>query len=92
MRKKHKERNSKNMILLSFIVVAGILFIGAAFFFSNQSGDEGGTPSIAVDQQLIDYGDVKFNTNKSFSIKVTNTGDGVLRFTEKPYVEILEGC
>jgi hypothetical protein len=52
----------------------------------------GGTPSIAVDQQKIDYGDVKFGVNKTFAIKVTNTGDGKLRFKEKPYIEVLEGC
>jgi hypothetical protein len=45
-----------------------------------------------VDQQKIDYGDVKFGVNKTFTIKVTNTGDGTLRFSEEPYVEVLEGC
>jgi hypothetical protein len=45
-----------------------------------------------VDQQLIDYGDVKFNVEKTFAIKVTNTGDGTLRFKEDPYVEVVEGC
>ena len=55
-------------------------------------GDGGGSPSIAVDQQKIDYGDVKFNVEKTFAIKVTNTGDGTLRFKEEPYIEVLEGC
>lgn len=53
---------------------------------------DGGTPSIAVDQQKIDYGDVKFGVNKTFAIKVTNTGDGTLRFKEKPYIQLLQGC
>ncbi len=48
--------------------------------------------SIAVDQQQIDYGDVKFGVNKTFAIKVTNTGDGTLRFKEEPYIQVLEGC
>jgi hypothetical protein len=30
--------------------------------------------------------------NKTFAIKVTNTGDGLLRFKEKPYIQVLEGC
>ena len=60
--------------------------------FKLYDGDGGGTPSIAVDQQQIDYGDVKFGVEKTFAIKVTNTGDGTLRFKEDPYVEVVEGC
>jgi hypothetical protein len=88
-RKKQKQRKSFPWPL---IVLGGILLIVAIFFFTNQGGDGGGTPSIAVDQQKIDYGDVKFGVNKTFAIKVTNTGDGTLRFKEEPYIEVLEGC
>ncbi len=66
------------------VVFGGILLIVAAFFFANQGGD-GGTPAIAVDQQRINYGDVKFNVEKTLTIKITNTGDGILRFKEEPY-------
>ncbi len=51
-----------------------------------------GQPSLKVDQELIDYGDVKFNTNKSFAIKLTNVGDQPLVISEDPYVEVKEGC
>jgi mannose-1-phosphate guanylyltransferase len=47
---------------------------------------------IAVDRQTIDYGYVKFGETRAFEFAVTNAGDGVLRFKEKPYIEILEGC
>jgi len=47
---------------------------------------------VAVDQQKIDYGDVKFGVEKTFAVKITNTGDGTLRFKEQPYIEVLEGC
>ena len=92
MSKKHKKQKQRQVIPWPLIIIGGLLLIAAAFFFANQGGDGGGTPSIAVDQQKIDYGDVKFNVEKTFAIKITNTGDGTLRFKEDPYIEILEGC
>ena len=68
------------------------MLVIAALFLARQNGAGGGTPFIVVDQQKIDYGDVKFNVEKTFAIKVTNTGDGTLRFKEDPYIEVLEGC
>jgi hypothetical protein len=92
MSKKHNKQKQRKGFLWTFIAIGGILLIVATFFFANQGGGDGGTPSIAVDQQKIDYGDVKFNVEKTFAIKVTNTGDGTLRFKEEPYIEVLEGC
>ncbi|MBI2758902.1 MAG: hypothetical protein HYX49_09515 [Chloroflexi bacterium] len=88
---KQKQKKSFPWVLLAF---GGVLIITAIIIlFANRGGgDGGGTPSIAVDQQKIDYGDVKFGVNKTFAIKVTNTGDGTLRFKEEPYIEVLEGC
>ena len=88
--KKYMKQKKKNFPWL-LLVLGGILVAAAAFLFTRQD-NAGGTPSIAVDQQKIDYGDVKFGVNKTFAIKVTNTGDGTLRFKEDPYIEIVEGC
>ena len=93
MSKKHKRQKQRKNFPWPLVAIGGVLLIIAAFFLANQSGgDGGGTPSISVDQQKIDYGDVKFNVEKTFAIKVTNTGDGPLRFKDKPYIEVLEGC
>jgi hypothetical protein len=93
MSKKYQRKKQRKRFPWALVAIGGVLLIIVAFFFANQdSGDGGGTPSIAVDQQKIDYGDVKFNIEKTFAIKVTNTGDGTLRFTEDPYIEVLEGC
>lgn len=90
MSKKHRRQKPQKRFPWALAILGGILLIAAAFLFAGQDG--GGTPSIAVDQQRIDYGDVKFNVEKTFAVKVTNTGDGTLRFTEEPYIEVLEGC
>jgi len=92
MSKKNRRQKQKKSFPWWLLAIGGVLLVMSAFFFANQSGNDGGTPSITVDQQKIDYGDVKFNVNKTFAIKVTNTGDGTLRFKEAPYIEVLEGC
>src|SRR5512142_1272899 len=74
-----------------FIGIDGALWI-AAFLFANRTADAGGTPSIAVDQQKIDFGYVKLGGYRSFKIKVTNNGTGTLRFKETPYIEVVKGC
>ena len=92
MSKKHRKNRQRKSFSWPLVVFGGLLLIVVAFLFTNQGGDGGGTPSIAVDQQKIDYGDVKFNVEKTFAIKITNNGDGILRFKEEPYIEIFEGC
>jgi hypothetical protein len=89
-KKKFKGQKQKQNYPWLLLALGGVLLVIAAFFQANR--DRGGTPSIAVDRQKIDYGDVKFGVEKSFVIKVTNNGDGTLRFKEEPYIEVLEGC
>jgi hypothetical protein len=94
--KRKRKPQKKLSAPLIGLIIGGILLILAAVFAVfgafGDSGDGGGTPKMVVDQEKIDYGDVHFGVNKTFAIKVTNTGDGVLRFKEKPYIQVLEGC
>jgi hypothetical protein len=92
MSKKHKRQKQKQKFPWIFLALGGVFVALAVFLFARQGDDGGGTPSIAVDQQKIDYGDVKFGVEKTFAIKITNTGDGTLRFREDPYIEVAEGC
>ena len=93
-KKNQKYRKQKQRQNFPWLLVAagGALVLFAAIFFANRSADNGATPSISVDKQKIDIGTQKFGTNQTFAVKVTNTGDGTLRFTEKPYIEVVEGC
>lgn len=92
MSKKHKRRKQEQKFPWILLALGGVFVALAVFLFARQGSGGDGTPSIAVDQQKIDYGDVKFNVPKTFAIRVTNTGDGTLRFKEEPYIQILEGC
>ena len=87
--RKQKQRGNVPWLILA---LGGGLLLLAAILFANRSGDGGGTPLISVDQQKIDYGYVKFGETRSIAVKVTNTGDGNLRFKEQPYIEVVEGC
>ncbi|MCX7100124.1 MAG: hypothetical protein NTX38_01155 [Methylobacter sp.] len=95
MNKRIKREQQKMSTPLLALLIGGVLLVIAAAVFAISgtfNGDGGGTPRLVVDQEKIDYGDVHFGVNKTFAIKVTNTGDGLLRFKEKPYIQVLEGC
>ncbi|MEW5828359.1 MAG: hypothetical protein AB1846_05660 [Chloroflexota bacterium] len=77
---------------LVWMIGGGVLLLAAALFVAFGNRDGGGTPSLAVDRSVIDYGEVKLETNLTFEVTVTNTGDSTLRFKEKPYIEVREGC
>ena len=90
LRRQRNKRPSLPMILLG---VGGLLLLFVAGFIIFQNNDSGGgTPQLVVDQEMIDWGTIKDYTKKVIIIKVTNTGDGTLRFREKPYIEVVEGC
>ena len=87
---RYKKQNQRKSFPWLLVVLGGGLLLLAAVLFANRDG--GGTPSVSVDEQQIDYGYVKFGETRSIAVKVTNTGDGTLRFKEQPYIEVVEGC
>jgi len=91
--KKYRKQKQTRKFPWLFAALGGGLLLLAAVLFANRGGGDGaGTPLLSVDQNKIDYGYVTFGENRQFTLKVTNTGDGTLRFTEQPYIEVLEGC
>jgi hypothetical protein len=51
-----------------------------------------GSPSLLVDQETIDLGNVPLGQWVTVKFKVTNVGDQSLSFTQKPYVQVAAGC
>ena len=94
-KKNQKYRRQKQIRKFPWLLVAmggGLLLLAGVLLVNRNGGGSGGTPSIAIDQQKIDYGYVQFGETRSIAINVTNTGTGTLRFQENPYIEVLEGC
>jgi hypothetical protein len=93
MSRKTKKKRRQKSLPWALVALGGLLIIGAIFVVSNSSSaDSGGTPAITVEEPNVDMGYIKLGEYRSINIKVTNTGDGTLRFTEQPYIEVLEGC
>lgn len=93
MSKKTKRKRRQKSFPWALVVLGGVVIIGAIFVFSNRgSADNSGTPVITIEEPNIDMGYIKLGEYRSINIKVTNNGDGTLRFKEQPYLEVLEGC
>jgi hypothetical protein len=51
-----------------------------------------GAPSLKADKEKVDLGTVRLGQTVEVTFNVANVGDKQLRFTETPYVEVVEGC
>ncbi len=97
---KFPQRKPKKKTIPVWLMVGGISLILVAVVVSLRSiGREKadievtGAPKIKVEQDVYDYGTVKLGGVPIRTVvRVTNVGDETLRFTEAPYIEVLEGC
>lgn len=93
-----KRRKSQRIWLL--LGLGGAFLIGAALFVlrGNQNPqtlaaiEVQGAPSLKADQEKIDLGNAQLGQTVKVSFRLTNVGDKPLQFSEKPYVEVVEGC
>ena len=100
---KRRDRQSRrNNLLLPLLAILGgivlLLWGGYTLWDSSQSNsvkvpiEVTGSPSLKADQELVDLGDVKLNKTVTVSFQLSNVGDKTLRFSDQPYIEVLEGC
>jgi hypothetical protein len=100
MQKKHTRKSSNqsrgNPRGMFLLVLLGVAVIAAALVFASQAGSQENAgvvgPRLSVDQEVIDFGQVKMGQPVSAAFKLTNTGDADLRLTKEPYIEVVEGC
>jgi hypothetical protein len=92
-------QNSKIPWWLIGLVAAGVILIAVVLIGGNANStptnyvpEVKGAPAVKVDKEKVDLGNVKLGQTVSVSFDVTNVGDQPLRFKEKPYVEVVEGC
>ena len=83
---------------LAFLA-GGVALLGVALFALLRPGAGGGAPlevqgapRLKVDREVIDFGDVRLGEWVQADFRVTNVGDQPLRFSETPWVELVEGC
>lgn len=98
-KKYQKKRQLKNAKWIPILVaLGGFLLIGLAFLALREKPAPGdaievtGAPSLKVDKEKVDLGDVKLGKTVDVSFQLTNVGDETLRFDEQPYIEVVEGC
>ena len=95
--KKHPRQNKKWLPIS--IALAGVVLVGLAFLAFRERPAAGGSaievsgsPSLKVDQEKVDLGDIKLGKYVQTSFVLTNVGSETLRFSKNPYIEVMEGC
>lgn len=103
--KKYARRKQRRNRWPSLLIIGGglILLFGAIYALTRprQSAQETqtkapievtGAPSLKVDRDTVNLGDINLGRTVSVSFQLTNVGDKPLKFSKKPYIEVKEGC
>jgi len=95
--KSRKENKSKATWI--FIIGAALLLAGSIVLFQKLNSrvsyepEVVGAPSLKVDKDKIDMGDIPLGTTVRAVFEYTNVGDKTLQlYEDSTYVEVVEGC
>jgi hypothetical protein len=95
---RRKQRRQTPMVLayggVLIVLVALAVFIVQTVRSPRESAppEFSGGPRLKVDIELVDLGPLPMDIPVMATFTLTNVGDETLRFTQKPYIEVLEGC
>lgn len=90
-----QKKNDKTPLILGIGSVI-ILIIAAVFVFQKKPAsytpEVTGGPSLKVDKEKVDLGDMKLGSTAQVSFEITNVGNQPLQFSKAPFIEVKEGC
>jgi hypothetical protein len=95
LQERRKASRSSRPLAPLLLALGGLLILLAIFAAGgglNRSQSASGGPRLQVDQERVDFGEVKMGDPVSATFKLTNRGDRALRFTKEPYISVVEGC
>jgi len=104
---KQQRRQKGARSLLSnplILVLGGVILLAVAFFAVRKARQPAetltpplnaeaiGGPSLKVDKEKVDLGDVPLDQTVTVTFQLSNAGDKPLQFSEQPYIEVKQGC
>jgi hypothetical protein len=91
-------QTTPSWLLPALLLGIGAILVGLAVWVSQRGQQTPFTPQVTgrpaaeIDQDVFEYGDVRFNTPMETVFRVRNVGDQPLRILGEPRVELVEGC
>lgn len=99
-----RKKNQKGAIWMAILGV-GIVLVSLAIWISlrdnttptpaevvDATPEVKGGPSLKVDKEIIDFGNLKLGEEVTAEFQLTNVGDKLLRFSGLPFIELKAGC
>lgn len=93
------QQKPKTPIWLWGLIAAGVALIAFVVIQAISNGSNPavaplvtGGPALQVDKENVDFGNVTLGQTVEAKFEVANVGDQPLRFTQRPYIEVIEGC
>ena len=80
------------VLIAGGLLLLGLIAVAIWNSVAGLQGTGGGKPSLSVDTEKIDLGDVPLDQTVTAAFKLTNTGDAPLRFSRAPYIQVAAGC